>query len=60
MENTTTANLTKLGNTTLSEMQVLPFIYPYYNNEIVSRTSMTMCKEFGGDCLQFIKKHLKV
>ena len=60
MENTTTANLTALGNITLSKMQVLPLILPYYKGNIVPRTSKTMCKEFGGDCFQFVKKHLKI
>ena len=40
-------------------MKSLPFVAPYYNNQIVPRHSMTMCKEFDGDCFQFVKKYKK-
>jgi len=44
----------------MSEMKTIPFIAPYYKGKEIPRTSMTMCKEFDGDCMQYVQKYLKV
>jgi hypothetical protein len=52
-ENTSTADLVKIGKIKLSEMETLPFIAPYYKGKMIPRRSMELCKEFGGDCFKY-------
>ena len=43
----------------MSEMKTIPFIAPYYKGQVIPRYSMSMCKEFDGDCHKFAKKYIK-
>ena len=60
MSSLTATDFEEIGVVKLKTMKAIPFYSFYYKNKEVMRHDPVMCKEFGGDCNQFVNKYIKI